>query len=151
MITFFKAVIILIGIGAVVFLLWEPQVEGVNAHATNIEIYFHDPLLTYAYIASISFFVILYQAFTLLSYNEQKKLFSLDSVRALRTIQYSAMAMVVFIVIGVAWILSIESDDRPPILAMGFVATLISIGIATVAAKFAKKVQDTLGAKSQTI
>ena len=54
---FLQIVIVLIGIGAVALLLWEPQIEGRNAHATLFEIYFKDPFLAYAYIGSIPFFV----------------------------------------------------------------------------------------------
>ena len=53
----------LIGVGALAVLLGEPRIEGRNAHATLFEIYFNDPFLAYAYIASIPFFVALYQAF----------------------------------------------------------------------------------------
>jgi hypothetical protein len=58
---FLQAVIVLIGIGALALMLWEPHIEGRNAHATLFEIYFNDPFLAYAYLASIPFFVALYQ------------------------------------------------------------------------------------------
>jgi hypothetical protein len=48
-------------------MLWEPHVEGVNAHATLFEKYFN-PFVVYAYVASIPFFVALYQAFKVLGY-----------------------------------------------------------------------------------
>jgi len=60
---FLQSVIVLIGIGALALLLWEPHIEGRNAHATPFEIYFKDPFLAYAYVASIPFFAALYQAF----------------------------------------------------------------------------------------
>ncbi|MEK7514868.1 MAG: hypothetical protein AAB608_00605 [Patescibacteria group bacterium] len=52
---FLKAAIVLIGIGALAFLLIEPHFEGRNVNATLFEIYFRDPFLAYAYIASIPF------------------------------------------------------------------------------------------------
>src|SRR5215204_7813598 len=85
---FLQLVIVLIGIGAFALMLWEPHVEGRNAHATLFEIYFNDPFLAYAYLASIPFFVALYQAVTLLGYIGRNKVFSLDSVKALRTIKH---------------------------------------------------------------
>src|ERR671919_1411445 len=91
---FLQIVIVLIGIGALALMLWEPHLEGRNAHATLFEIYFKDPFLAYAYLASIAFFVALFQAFTLLGYIGHNKVFSLDSVRALRTIKYCAMVLV---------------------------------------------------------
>src|SRR4029077_2828694 len=90
---FLQIVIVLIGIGALALLLWEPHLEGRNAHATLFQIYFNDPFLAYAYIASIPFFVGLYQALMLLGYSGQNKVFSLNSVRALRTIKYCAIAL----------------------------------------------------------
>lgn len=67
-ILFLQAVVVLIGIGVFVFMLWEPHIEGRNANATLFEIYFQDPFLAYAYTASIAFFVALYQVFKLLGY-----------------------------------------------------------------------------------
>ena len=39
---FLQIVIVLIGIGALALVLWEPHIEGRNAHATVFEIYFKD-------------------------------------------------------------------------------------------------------------
>src|SRR5512134_2805243 len=97
---FLQIVIVLVGIGALALMLWEPHIEGRNAHATLFEIYFKDPFLAYAYIASIPFFVALYQAFKVLGYVGQNTVFSPAAVRALRTIKYSAMAIVGFVAVG---------------------------------------------------
>src|SRR5882672_9399611 len=93
---FLQAVVMLIGIGALAFLLWEPHVEGVNKNATLFEMYFNS-FVAYAYIASIPFFVALYQAFKVLGYIGRNEVFSQRSVRALRTIKYCALALVAFI------------------------------------------------------
>src|SRR6185369_6989934 len=93
---FLQVVIVLIGIGALALLLWEPHLEGRNIHATVFQIYFNDPFLAYAYIGSISFFVALYQAFKLLGYVGRSDVFSQRSVKALRTIKYCAMTLVGF-------------------------------------------------------
>ena len=92
---FLQVVIVLIGIGALALLLWEPHIEGRNANATLFEIYFKDPFLAYAYIASIPFFVALYQAFKVLGYVGQNKVFSQAAVKALRTIKYCAITLLV--------------------------------------------------------
>src|SRR6516225_2542756 len=88
---FLQAVIVLIGIGALPLMLWEPHIEGRNAHSTLFEMYFKDPFLAYAYTASIPFFVALYQAFKLLGYAGQNNVFSQEAVKALRTIKYCAL------------------------------------------------------------
>ncbi len=96
---FLQVVIVLIGIGALALLLWEPHIEGRNAHATNFEIYFKDPFLALVYIGSIPFFVALYQAFKVLGYAGQNKIFSQAAVKALRTIKYCAIAIIGFVVV----------------------------------------------------
>jgi len=133
---FLQVLVILIGVAAVVFLIWEPQVEGVNIHATKFEIYFKDPFLAYAYIASIPFFVALYQTFKVLGHAGQSAPFSESTTRALRTIQYCAVAIIGFVIVGEIWLLSSSNDDRPPIVMMGALVTLCSITVAVAAAKF---------------
>src|SRR5919106_3471905 len=95
---FLQVVIVFLGIGALALMLWEPHLEGRNKHATPFEIYFKDPFLAYAYIASIPFFAALYQAFKVLGYTGQDKVFSQAAVKALRTIKYCAIAIIGFVV-----------------------------------------------------
>ena len=102
---FLQIVSVLIGIGALAFLLWEPHLEGRNAHATPFEIYFKDPFLAYAYVASIPFFTALYQAFKVLGYAGQNKVFSPAAVKALRTIKYCAIALIGFVAVGEIFIM----------------------------------------------
>src|SRR6476469_10692828 len=97
---FLQAVIVLVGIGALALLLWEPRIEGRNAHATLFEIYFKDPFLAYAYIGSIPFFVGLYHGFKVLGYVGRNKEFSPSAVRSLRTIKYCALLLIGLVVVG---------------------------------------------------
>src|SRR5882672_9245684 len=97
--TFLQVVIMLIGIGTLALMLWEPHVEGRNAHATLFEMYFKDPFLALVYTGSIPFFVALFQAFKLLGYIGQNKVFSLPAVKALRTIKYCAITIIGFVVV----------------------------------------------------
>ena len=133
---FLQVVIVLIGIGALTLMLWEPHIEGRNAHATLFEIYFKDPFLAYAYIASIPFFVALYQAFKVLGYAGQNKVFSQAAVKALWTIKYCAIAIIGFVAVGEIFIMLGNSDDRPPAVFIGILITFGSIVIATAAAVF---------------
>ena len=139
---FLQVVIVLFGIGALALMLWEPHIEGRNVHSTLFEIYFKDPFLAYAYIASISFFVALYQAFKLLGYIGQNKVFSLNSVKALRTIKYCGIAIVGFIVPAEAYLFIIRpGDDIAGGVAMGISISFISIVVATAAAVFERLLQ----------
>jgi len=134
---FLKVVVLLIGLGALAFLLWEPHVEGRNAHATLFEIYFKDPFLAYAYAGSIPFFVALHQAFRVLGYAEQNKVFSQASAKALRAIKFCALAIVGFVVVGESiFILFNDSDDRAGGVAMGILIAFGSLVIAAAAAMF---------------
>src|SRR4051812_19175491 len=102
---FLQIVIVLIGTGALAFLLWEPHVEGVNAHATLFEMYFNS-FIAYAYLASVPFFVALYQAFKVLGYAGQNQVFSQEAVKALRTIKYCALALICFVAVSVLFMIN---------------------------------------------
>src|SRR6266478_4411859 len=146
---FLQVVIVLIGIGALALMLWEPHLEGRNAHATLFQIYFNDPFLAYAYIASIPFFVTLYQAFKVLGYVGQNKVFSQAAVKALRTIKYCAIAIIGFVVVGEIFIMLGDSDDRAGGVFMGILITFGLIVIATAAAMFARILQSAVDIKSE--
>ena len=145
---FFQIVIIIIGIGALAFLLWEPHIEGRNAHSTLFEIYFSDPFLAYTYIASIPFFVALYQAFTVLGFVRQNKIFSETSVKALQTIKYCAISIIGFVVIGEIIIMFNNSDDRAGGVFMGVLITFGAILMATSATMFERILQKSMETKS---
>jgi hypothetical protein len=142
-------VLVLIGIGAFALLLWEPHIEGRNAHATLFEIYFKDPFLAYAYIASIPFFVGLYQAFKVLGNAGKNEEFSPSAVRSLRTIKYCAIALVGFVAVGEVFIMLGESDDRAGGVFMGILITFASIVVATAMSVLERAVQNAVDIKSE--
>ena len=146
---FLQIVIVLIGIGALALMLWEPHIEGRNAHATLFEIYFKDPFLAYVYIASIAFFVALYQAFKVLGYAGQNKVFSQEAVKALRTIKYCAISMIGFVAVGEIFIMFSNSDDRAGGVFMGLLITFGSIVVAAGAAMFERILQNAVEIKSE--
>jgi hypothetical protein len=148
---FLRLVIVLVGIGALAVLLWEPHIEGRNAHATLFEIYFKDPFLAYAYIASIPFFVALYQAFKVLGYAAKNNAFSPDAVKALRTIKFCAIAIVGFVALGEVFILLGNSDDRAGGIAIGILIMFGSVVVATAAAVLERILQDGVDLKSSGI
>jgi len=146
---FLQIVIVLIGVGALALMLWEPQVEGRNAHATLFEIYFKDPFLAYAYIASIPFFISVYQAFKVLGYVRQNKTFSPATVKALRTIKYCAIAIIGFVAVSLIFIVFADKDDRPAGVFMRILIAFPSIVIATAAAMFERILQNVVDIKSK--
>ena len=134
---FFRVVVVLIGIGVLALLLWEPHLEGRNAHATVFQIYFNDPFLAYAYIASIAFFVALFQIFKLLGCTGQKKTFSQAAVKAVRTIKYCAQIILGFFVGAEAYLFAVRpGDDIAGGVAVGLFLIFVSVVIAATAAVF---------------
>ena len=148
---FLQVVVVLIGIGALALMLWEPHLEGRNVNATLFEIYFKDSFLAYAYIASIAFFVALYQAFRLLGYIGENKVFSQAAVNALRTIKYCAIVLSILIVIAALYIRIFHAKDDDPagFIALCIVTTFISVVIATAAAVFERTLQNAVDIKSE--
>ena len=146
---FLQIVIVLIGIGALALLLWEPQIEGVNAHATNFEIYFKDPFLALVYAGSIPFFIALYQAFKVLGYVGQNMVFSPAAVKALRIIKYCAIAIIGFVAVSVVFMIFGDRDDRPAGVFMRILIIFPSIVIAAAAAIFEQILQNAVDIKSE--
>ena len=150
---FLQVVIVLIVIVALAIMIRFPLTEGRAANLDLFSIY-ADPFIIYGYLASIAFFVALYQAFKLLGYIGQNKVFSLNSVRALRTIKYCAIVLSILIVMAALYIRIFhakgdEGDDPAGFIAVCIVTTFISIVIATAAAVFEKTLQSAVDIKSE--
>ena len=147
---FLQVVIILIGIVTLIVMIRFPLTEG---RAINLDLFsiYSDPFIVYGYLASIPFFVALYQAFTLLGYIGKNKVFSLSSVRALRNIKYCAIIQSILIVMAILYIRTSHNIDDDPagFIAIGILATFISIVIATAAAVFEKLLQSAVDIKSE--
>ena len=147
---FLQFVVVLIGVAALVFLLGEPHVEGRNAHATLVQIYFKDPFLAYVYLSFVPFFMALYQAFQVLGYVRQDKTFSPATVKALGTIKVCAIAIIGFVAVGFIFLLFGDREDRPAGLFMRLLIMFPSLVVATAAAMFQRILQNAVGPKSQS-
>jgi hypothetical protein len=142
---FLQVVIVLIGIGALAFVLLAPQK---NAGATLFEKYFN-AFVAYTYAASIPFFVALFQAFKLLGYIGRNEIFSPGSVRALRNIKYCALTIIGFVAISVVFMIGGDREDRPGGVFMRILVTFPSIVVATAAAIFERILQNAVDIKSE--
>jgi hypothetical protein len=105
----------------------------------------------YGYAASIAFFIGLYKAFKLLGYIGQNKVFSSNSVNALKSIKYCAIVLSILIVAAGLYISIFHSkeDDPAGFLAICIVTTFASIVVATAAAIFGKLLQNAIDIKSE--
>lgn len=146
---FLQGVIVLVGLGAIALLLWEPHLEGRNAHATVFQVYFNDPFLAYVYLGSIPFFVALYQGFKLLGYAGRNQVFSQAALKAMRTVKFCAMATLGFVAGAEVFILMAESDDRAGGVVMGVFIGFGSIVVAAAAATFERVLQSAVDMKSE--
>jgi hypothetical protein len=147
--TFLQVITVFVGIGVMALLVWEPHIEGRNAHATLTEIYVHDPFLVYVSVGSIPFFVALYEGFRLLGWvRSPQDLFSDRAIRAVRVIRTCAKVTIGLIFVGVV-ILMFTGDERPPAAFMGLLVTLAFLVIGASAAAFERLLQSGVDLKSE--
>ncbi len=132
---FLKLGILLIAIGMLAVMFKFPQTEGRNINSDLATIYFNDPFLAYVYLASIPFFIILFQASKLAEFTNNKT----KTKKTFRNIKNCAIAMIFFILVAAALILIMPSDDRAGGLAMCIFATFVFILISVGAKYFEKK------------
>jgi len=145
---FLQAVIAIFGAGILVWLLWEPHVEGVNAHAPFFKVYLN-AFIVYIYIGSIPFFVAIYQAVKLLGYVGRNEVFSERSVRALRIIKYCSLIIIGFVAVSALFMIGGDRDDRPAGVFLRFLITFPSIVVGTTAAVFERILQNAVDIKSE--
>jgi hypothetical protein len=139
-----QALLVLVGLLTLAFLLVEPHFEGRNARATFFQIYFQDPFLAYAYLASLAFFVGLYNAFKIAGHIGQGRILSPQTAKALRTIQVCAFLLVGFVIVGELFLLMQESDDRAGGVVLGGVVLLGSLLVALGAGRFKRNIEKSL-------
>jgi hypothetical protein len=149
-ITFLQAVLILIGIITFIILIWVPLNEGRATTLSLFQIY-TDPLILYIYTASITFFSALYQAFKLLIYISQNKVFTSKAVKTLQKIKYCGIILcgLIFFVGVYIKIFHGKEDDPAGFLAICIITTFSSFVVATAAAIFEKLLQNAVDIKTE--
>ncbi|HSW96311.1 MAG TPA: DUF2975 domain-containing protein [Candidatus Saccharimonadales bacterium] len=146
---FLKVVILLIAIGALVAMIQFPQNEGRATNLNLINIY-KDPFIIYLYIASIPFFVGLYQAFKLLNLIDANKAFSQRAVNTFKNIKLASLSLIGFIALTEFYIRFFAHGDDPAGPTMLAICIAIAFGvIATAAAVFQKLLQNAVDIKSE--
>jgi len=149
---FLQVILVLIGAVVLALMLWEPHLEGRNAHATVWQVYFDDPFLAYAYAGSIAFFVALWQGFKLLGYMRRDEVFSPASVKALRTIKRCAITLIAFLLGAELFFVVVQrtrEDDIAGGVMMGLFLILVSVVVATAAAVFERTLQNAVEMKTE--
>lgn len=148
---FLQTVIVLAGVSVLAAMLGEPLTEGRNAHATLVQVYFHDPFLAYAYAASVAFFVGLYQGFTVLGYASRGQILSPAAVKALRIIKVCAFLTACAIAAADAYIRLAASgrDDPAGAMMLGFIAIFAAAVIGTAVAVLERVLQHAVDIKRE--
>ena len=146
---FLKIVLVLIAIGAFAGMLWFPQTEGRAAHLDLVSIY-ADPFIIYGFIASIPFFVGLYQAFKLLELIDRNKAFSQGAVNTLKNMKFASLTLIGFIAGALFYIRFFANGDDPAGPTMlGFLVSFSAIVIATACGVFQKLLQNAVDLKRE--
>ncbi|MGE4170802.1 MAG: DUF2975 domain-containing protein [Candidatus Margulisiibacteriota bacterium] len=130
-----QGLVVLVGIAILGLLLWEPHLEGRNAHASWVQIYGHDPFLAYVYVGSISFFVGLYYLFKAVGYWGDHQVEGWQI--ALKRIRYCALTLMAFIAGAEAYFFLVQRgkvDDIAGGVMMGFflmgISSLVVFGVS---------------------
>jgi hypothetical protein len=148
-ILFLRFVLSLIAIGVFAFMVWFPQAEGRAVNLDLISIY-TDPFIIYCYIASVPFFIGLYQAFKLLNFIDANKAFSQGAINTIKYIKFASLSLIVFIVLAMFYIrFFAHGDDPAGPTALGIIVTFAIAVIATASAVFQKLLQNAVDLKSE--
>ena len=148
-ITFLQFVLVLIGIVTLAVLIRFPLTEGRAENLDLISIY-SDPLILFGYLASIPFFVSLYQSFKLLKNIGRENVFSPESLKSLRIIKYCSLILGSSFIAGILYITFFShGDDVTGPIGLGILATFGSIVVATAAAVIERTLQRAVELKSE--
>ncbi len=146
---FLKAAILLIAIVVLIWIIVFPQLEGRAKNLDLISIY-SDPFIIYGYIASIPFFVVLYQAFKFLNFIDANEAFSQGAVNTLKNMKFASLSLIGFIALAVFYIrFFVHGEDSAGPTALGILVSFAAAVIATAAAVFQKLLQNAVDLKSE--
>lgn len=137
---FLKAVISLIGVVVLalcIFLL----PKGILSDQTG----YYRPILIGMYLPAIPFFFGLYQGLKLLSLIDKDKVFSENSVKALKHIKHCSAVVGSLYAVSMPYIFYVaERDDAPGVVLIGLVFTFAPLIIAVFTAVFEKMLRDAI-------
>lgn len=108
------------------------------------------PILLGMYVPAIPFFFALYQTLKLLGFIDKNVAFSDLSIKALKNIRLSAIAISVLYAAGMPFIFrAADQDDAPGVVLIGFVFAFAPLVIAVFAAVLEKLLRNAMDIKSE--
>lgn len=148
---FLKTVVILIGIPVLAMCIFlVPKIGAFAAELYPDIAYIKYLVFINLYATAIPYYFALYQTFKLLNYIDKNNAFSELSVKALKNIKYSALAISVLYVLGMPlFYLVAERDDAPGIIIIGMIMIFASMVIAVFAAVLQRLLKDAIDIKSE--
>ena len=149
---FLKTVLFVMGAIVVAFCIFAiPSISnGVGVEWPKLA-YLKYPILILGYMTAVPFFIALYQAFKLLSYIDKNNAFSELSVKALKYIKYSGIAMCILYAASMPILFQIaDADDAPGLILLGALITAAPMVIAVFAAVLQKLLKNAIDIKSES-
>ncbi|KAA0749190.1 DUF2975 domain-containing protein [Bacillus sp. AY1-10] len=148
---FLKTAVILMGIPVLAMCIFlVPNIGNFAAELYPKMAYIKYLVFINLYATAIPYYFALYQTFKLLNYIGKNNAFSELSVKALKNIKYSALAISVLYVLGMPlFYLVAERDDAPGIIVIGMIIIFASMVIAVFAAVLQRLLKDAIDIKSE--
>lgn len=146
---FLKMAVILIGIPILVICIFlVPKIGDFAGELYPEMTYMKSFVLIDMYAAAIPFYFALYQAFKLLNFIDKNQAFSELSVKALKKINYCAIAISTLYLIGMPlYYLMQQKVDPPGIIVIGLVIIFSSMVIAVFASVLQRLLQEAINTK----
>jgi len=147
---FLKFVVVLMGLPVLALCIFVlPEIAEYFAELNPKLDFLQYPFLIGLYVTAIVFFVALYQTLKLLSYIDKNQAFSELSVKALKSIKYSAITIGGLYVVFMPLIyLMAEVDDAPGMILIGMVIIFGCMVIGVFAAVLQKLLKNAIDIKS---
>ncbi|MEB9685535.1 hypothetical protein BK742_00515 [Bacillus thuringiensis serovar pingluonsis] len=148
---FLKTAVVLMGIPVLAMCIFlVPNIGNFAAELYPEMAYIKYLIFINLYATAIPYYFALYQTFKLLNYIDKNNAFSELSVKALKNIKYSALAISVLYVLGMPlFYLVAERDDAPGIIIIGMIIIFASMVIAVFAAVLQRLLKDAIDIKSE--
>ncbi|HDR4898228.1 DUF2975 domain-containing protein [Bacillus cereus] len=148
---FLKTAVILMGIPVLAMCIFlVPKIGHFAAELYPEMAYIKYLVFINLYATAIPYYFALYQTFKLLNYIDKNNAFSELSVKALKNIKYSALAISVLYVLSMPlFYLVAERDDAPGIIIIGMIIIFASMVIAVFAAVLQRLLKDAIDIKSE--
>lgn len=149
---FLKTVLVVIGLAATMLCVFtfSNVSKGIPAEFPTMNMSVLYPGLIGIYGTIIPFLFALLQAFLLLRYTDENDAFSHASIRALRNIKFSGIAMTVLYLCAMPLMFAVaEADDAPGLVLISFAFFCSPLIVSTFAAVLQKLVQHAVDMKAE--